>query len=139
MVNSASHGMLEQELSKLAQSKAATPAVKNMATQLVQQHADMSNSLKSLADRKGIVLPTGLSNEQQEQSKKLAGLTGTQFDKQYTEAIVNAHQEDIDSFDDMSEDAYDGDIRGYAAKYLPVLKEHLESAQQVQEQVKNLP
>jgi putative membrane protein len=137
MVNSASHGLLELELSKLAQQRATVPAVKNLATQLLQHHAEMNNTLKSLADRKSIVLPSSLGDE--EQPQKLARLTGTQFDKQYMDAIVDAHQEDIDSFDDMSDEAYDGDIRGFAAKYLPVLKEHLESAQQVQDQVKNLP
>ncbi|HEX8350888.1 MAG TPA: DUF4142 domain-containing protein, partial [Hymenobacter sp.] len=121
MVNSASHGLLELELSKLAQQRATVPAVKNLATQLLQHHAEMNNTLKSLADRKSIVLPSSLGDE--EQPQKLARLTGTQFDKQYMDAIVDAHQEDIDSFDDMSDEAYDGDIRGFAAKYLPVLKE----------------
>ncbi|WP_324673378.1 DUF4142 domain-containing protein [Hymenobacter sp. GOD-10R] len=138
MVNSAGQGMLELELSKLAQQKATTPAVKTFAAQLVQQHADMSNSLKSVADKKSIVLPTGLGADQQEQVKKLSNLGGTAFDKQYMETIVDAHKDDVDSFDDMSDDAYDGDIRGFAAKYLPVLKEHLTSAQQVQDQVKDL-
>jgi putative membrane protein len=137
MVNSAGQGMLELELSKLAQ-KATTPAVKTFAAQLVQQHADMSNSLKSLADKKSIVLPTGLGADQQEQVKKLSNLGGAAFDKQYMETIVDAHKDDVDSFDDMSDNAYDGDIRGFAAKYLPVLKEHLTAAQQVQDQVKDL-
>jgi len=138
MVNTAGQGMLEMELSKLAQQKASTPAVKAFATQLVQQHGEMSNNLKSVADRKSIVLPTGLGNDQQEQVQKLDGLSGTAFDKQYVEAIVDAHQDDVDNFDDMSDDAYDGDIRGFAAKYLPVLKDHLDKAKQVQEQVKEL-
>jgi putative membrane protein len=138
MVNSAGQGMLELELSKLAQQKATTPAVKTFAAQLVQQHADMSNSLKSVADKKSIVLPTGLGADQQEQVKKLSNLGGAAFDKQYMETIVDAHKDDVDSFDDMSDDAYDGDIRGFAAKYLPVLKEHLTAAQQVQDQVKDL-
>ncbi|OUJ73401.1 DUF4142 domain-containing protein [Hymenobacter crusticola] len=138
MVNSAGQGMLELELSKLAQQKATTPAVKAFAAQLVQQHADMSNGLKSLADKKSIVLPTGLGGDQQEQVTKLGNLGGAAFDKQYMETIVDAHKDDVDSFGDMSDDAYDGDIRGFAAKYLPVLKEHLESAEQVQDQVKDL-
>jgi len=138
LVNTASDGMLEMELSKLAQQKATTPAVKQFAAQLVQQHADMSNALKSVADRKSIVLPTGLGNEQQEQVQKLNAVSGSLFDKQYMDAIVDAHKDDVDSFDDMNDDAYDGDIRGFAAKYLPVLKEHLDKAKQVQDQVKDL-
>ena len=139
MVNSSVNGSLEMELSRLAQQKATTPVVKDLATRLVQQHAEMSNALHSLADRKSIVLPTGLGKEQQEQMQKLAGLTGSQFDKQYLDALVDVHKDDVDSFDDMSEDAYDGDIRGFAAKYLPALKEHLDAANQAQDQVKDLP
>jgi putative membrane protein len=139
MVEAASDGMLEVELGKLAQQKATQPAVKNFGQHMVEQHSEANTALKTLAEKKGLVLPTSLGQEQQETYGKLATLTGTQFDKQYMAAMVDAHKKDVDAFEDMSEDAYDGDIRGFAAKYAPVLKEHLDMAKQVNDQVEDLP
>ncbi|TGE13487.1 DUF4142 domain-containing protein [Hymenobacter elongatus] len=139
MVNAASDGLLEVELGKLAQQKATTPAVKNFGQHMAEQHAEANSALKALAEQKGLVLPGGLGNEQQETYRELSGLTGSAFDKQYMAAMVADHKKDVDAFEDMSEDAYDGDIRGFAAKYAPVLKQHLEMAEQVNDQVEELP
>ncbi|PJJ48507.1 DUF4142 domain-containing protein [Hymenobacter chitinivorans] len=139
MVDGASDGLLEVELGKLAQQKATTPAVKNFGQHMVEQHGEANSALKALAEQKGLTLPAGLGQEQQDTYAKLAALTGTQFDKQYMATMVDDHKKDVDEFEDMSEDAYDGDIRGFAAKYAPVLKQHLDMAKQVNEQVEDLP
>ncbi|UOQ73538.1 DUF4142 domain-containing protein [Hymenobacter cellulosilyticus] len=139
VVKAASDGMLEVELGKLAQQKGTTPTIKAFGQHMVEQHAEANTALKALADRKGLVLPASLGQEQQETYSQLAGLTGTQFDKQYMAAMVKDHKSDVDDFEDMSEEAYDGDIRGFAAKYAPVLKEHLEKAEELNEQVEDLP
>ncbi|QDA59923.1 DUF4142 domain-containing protein [Hymenobacter jejuensis] len=139
MVTTASSGMLETELAKLAQQKAATPGLKTFSQQLLTQHNELSGALQALASRKGIVLPTGMSEDQQSQYRDAAGLTGTQFDKKVMDLLVSAHEKDVDAFDDMSDDAYDGDIRGFAAKYLPTLKDHLNQAKELKDQVEKLP
>lgn len=139
MVEAASDGLLEVELGRLAQQKATQPAVKNFGQHMASQHAEANAALKTLAEQKGLVLPASLGRDQQETYRKLSGLTGSQFDKAYMDLMVDDHKKDVDEFEDMSEDAYDGDIRGFAAKYAPVLKEHLEMAEQVNDQVEKLP
>ncbi|MCB2409217.1 DUF4142 domain-containing protein [Hymenobacter lucidus] len=139
MVEAASDGMLEVELGKLAQQKATQPAVKTFGQHMVEQHAEANAALKTLAGQKGLVLPASLGREQQDTYAKLSALTGTAFDKQYMALMVDDHKKDVGEFEDMSEDAYDGDIRGFAAKYAPVLKEHLDMAKEVNEQVEDLP
>ncbi|UOQ54306.1 DUF4142 domain-containing protein [Hymenobacter cellulosivorans] len=139
VVNAASDGMLEVELGKLAQQKATNPAVKTFGQHMVEQHSEANNALKALAGRKSLVLPASLGQEQQETYSKLAALTGTEFDKQYMASMVKDHKRDADEFEDMSEDAYDGDIRGFAAKYAPVLKEHLDMAEKLNDQIEELP
>lgn len=139
MVAAASDGMLEVELGKLAEQKATQPAVKTFGQHMVEQHAEANAALKALAEQKGLVLPGGLGREQQEAYAELSALTGSAFDKQYMALMVDDHKKDVDEFEDMSEDAYDGDIRGFAAKYAPVLKEHLDMAKQVNGQVEDLP
>lgn len=139
LVAAASAGMLDVELGKLAQQKATQPAVKNFGQNMATQHAAANAALKTLAGQKSLVLPAGLGKAQQDSYAKLAALTGTQFDKQYMEQMVDGHKKSVDDFEDMSEDAYDGDIRGFAAKYAPVLQEHLDMAKQINDDVEKLP
>ncbi|GAA4017206.1 DUF4142 domain-containing protein [Hymenobacter fastidiosus] len=135
MVDAASDGQLEVELGKLARQKAATPAVRSFGQHMMTQHAEVNQALRALAEQKGLSLPAGLGEEQQKAYQELAALTGLEFDKKYLDLMVDDHANDVDAFDDMSEDAYDGDIRGLAAKYLPTLKEHLDLAKKVQDQL----
>ncbi|QIL76341.1 DUF4142 domain-containing protein [Hymenobacter sp. HDW8] len=139
MVNAASSGLLELEMSKLAQQKSTTPAVRNLAQSLVQQHGQVSTALRNLAQQKNLMLPSGLGSDQQKQYAELSALTGTPFDKRYVEMLVEAHKQDVDAFEDMSKDAYDGDIRGFAAKFLPTLEKHLDEVGVVEDQLENLP
>ncbi|MCB2380036.1 DUF4142 domain-containing protein [Hymenobacter sp. BT635] len=139
MVAAASDGMLEVELGKLAQQKATQPAVKTFAQQMATQHGEANAALKTLAEQKGLVLPASLGREQQETYRTLSGFTGTQFDKEYMARMVDDHKKSADEFEDMSKDAYDGDIRGFAAKYAPVLRDHLDMAKEVDDQLEDLP
>ncbi|UOR04633.1 DUF4142 domain-containing protein [Hymenobacter aerilatus] len=139
MVNAAADGILNQQLATVALQRAATPSVRNLAQNLLNQYIKMTGELKTLAGRKGITLPEALGAERQEVYKNLSALTGTTFDKKYSAAIVDGQKKAVDSFKDLSEDAYDGDIRGFAAKYLPVLQQQVAQAQQVQDEVEKLP
>jgi putative membrane protein len=39
----------------------------------------------------------------------------------------------------MSKEAYDGDIRGFAAKFLPTLEQHLKDVDAVEDEIEKLP
>ncbi|MBW3130689.1 MULTISPECIES: DUF4142 domain-containing protein [Hymenobacter] len=139
MVNAAADGILNQQLATVALQRAATPSVRNLAQTLLNQYIKMTGELKTLAGRKGITLPEALGSERKEQYDNISALTGTAFDKKYSAAIVDGQKKAVDSYEDLSEDAYDGDIRGFAAKYLPMLQQQVTQAQQVQDEVEKLP
>lgn len=131
MVTSANQGLFELEISQIAKRKAASPDVKYVAEAVASQHGSMQAELKALAERKSIVLPASLGGDQARQIGELTTLNGTAFDRKYLELLEETHKNGISSFDDMSDDAYDGDIRAFAAKYLPTLKSHREAADKV--------
>jgi len=139
MVNAVADGILDQQLATVALQRAATPSVRNLAQTLLDQHIKMNGELKELAGRKEIVLPEALGDERQEMYKNLSALTGTAFDKKYSEAVVDGQKKAVDSYEELSKEAYDGDIRGLAAKYLPVLQQQVTQAQQVHDEVEKLP
>lgn len=130
MVTAANRGLFDVEISQIAKRKATSPDVKYVAEAVASQHGPMQAELKSLAEKKSIVLPASLGGNQAKLVGELTALNGTAFDRKYLELLEETHKKGVDEFDDMSEDAYDGDIRAFAAKYLPTLKSHREAADQ---------
>jgi putative membrane protein len=128
MVHAASQSMLEMEMSQIAQRKASSPDTKYLAQTIIGEHGAMQTALKQLAGRKSIVLPASLGEEQSKPLGELAALNGPAFDRKYVELLEDHHKVSIDEFDEMSEEAYDGDIRAFAANHLATLKNHREAA-----------
>jgi putative membrane protein len=131
VVTAASRSMLDMEISQIAQRKAASPDVKYLAQMIAGQHGTMQAALTQLAAKKGLVLPKGLGADQAKQAGELTALNGAAFDRRYVELLEEVHKASIDDFDDMSDDAYDGDIRTFAASQLPTLKNHLEATEKM--------
>jgi putative membrane protein len=136
VVNSANRNMFVRDMSQLAQTKSASGDVKVLAQSLVAAHAGSQQTLQTLAGQKSIVLPTGLGGDFAKSLAQLAGLSGVSFDQKYTDLLIDSHERAVDETDDMRDEAYDGDIRQYANQQLPVLKQHLDAAEQLQEKLK---
>ena len=66
-------------------------------------------------------------------SYKLLGTAdGADFDKRYMESMgLQAHRDTVALFEKGARDARDPDVKAFAQKTLPKLKQHLEMAQQV--------
>ncbi|WP_400192601.1 DUF4142 domain-containing protein [Hymenobacter sp. B81] len=135
MVNAAGTGLLTLELSKLAQQKAAAAPLRTFALELQRSHTGLHAALRTLAQQKSLTLPDGLGREQQRAYQDLVGLTGARFDEQFLQLVATGHDEAADDFQDMAEDAYDGDIRAFAAKYAPILEQHHNQAEQLRDQL----
>ncbi len=133
MVKAASGGMLEVELGNMALQKASSPKVKKFAQQMVTDHTKANEELKALAAKKNITLPTTPGDEAQEHINDLAKYSGAEFDKKYAELMHKDHQEDLDLFKEAADDAEDPEVKAFASKTLPVLQNHHQMAEQMEE------
>ncbi len=84
-------------------------------------------------------MPADLGQDAAAAYHEVDSQTGTELDKRLLKVAVRMQEQDEDAFDDMQEDAYDGDIRGLAAKYRPALREQLAAAKEVQDEIEDLP
>ena len=66
---------------------------------------------------------------------KLAKLSGADFDREYMDMMVKDHVKDVKEFEDASTKAKDADVKAWAAKTLPTLREHLQMARDVNSKV----
>ncbi len=139
LVKATSNALLQVELGKLAQARATTPTVRNYGTRLVKNRLDLLASLRNLAASKQLTLPAALGGDEQEAYHEVSTQAGSEIDKRVMKLIVKTQKQDEDAFDDMKEDAYDGDIRGFAAKYYRPVKEELAMAEEIDETIEDLP
>jgi putative membrane protein len=129
VIKAARGGMAEVELGKLAVDKAASDEVKKFGQRMVDDHSRANDELKTLAQNKHINLPTEIDTQEKALHDRLAKLTGASFDRAYMQAMVADHRQDVNEFRIEARSGKDADVKGWAAKTLPTLEEHLRLAE----------
>jgi putative membrane protein len=121
-------GLAEVQMGSLALAKATNADVKAFAQRMVTDHSKANAELAQLATTKGLALPAELGGEHKDAYDHLNSLSGAEFDKAYMKHMVEDHEKDVAEFDKASTSATDADVKAWAGKTLPTLKEHLEQA-----------
>jgi putative membrane protein len=137
MMKAASGGMMEVELSNLAQQKSKDTWVKKFAAMIVRDHTKANNDLKALAASKNITLPATMGEDHQKHMDDMREKTGADFDEDYIDMMVRDHKDDVDMFEKEANNGNDADIKAFASTTLPVLRMHLDSAQSIADMMKD--
>ena len=137
LVEATGNALLEVELGKLLQARAALPAARAYGPRLVQDRLTLLAALRALAQAKNLALPPALSEDAQSAYHDVSAQAGPRLDQQAVALLVKAQKQDEDAFDDMKDDAFDGDIRGFAAKYHPLVEAQLDATKELTDAVKN--
>lgn len=114
----------EIKLSQLAEQKATNPAVKAFAEKMVSEHTKMFKSMAPFADKWGITVATDLDDDHKDEYKKLSGLSGADFDKEYIDAMVSDHAKALDLFTDEAKDTKDAKLRAVVLKGKTMIAAH---------------
>jgi putative membrane protein len=125
-------GNAEVELGRLAEQRATRPEVKEFAQTIVREHEKAGAELKQIATKHNIPADTGEQKEHNDLRERLSKLSGAEFDREYIDAMVEEHQEAVNEVERKAENADNPDLRQWASKTLPALRQHLERAQQIQ-------
>lgn len=121
----------EIEGGKSASSKAQSPDVKKFAQKMVDDHTQMLNDLKTLAQQKGVALPDSASFKDMAEMKLMERSSGADFDKKYMDAMVKDHQKDAKETQDLIGKAKDADFKAAVQKAHTKISEHLQMAQRI--------
>jgi len=135
VVQTAKNGMAEVELGKLASEKASNARVKAFGQRMVTDHGKAGDELKSLAATKQITLPTMPEPEHKAMHDRLAKLSGAEFDRAYVREMVAGHRKGVDSFTMESTSGKDNDVKAWATKTLPTVREHLRMIEEIDTEV----
>jgi predicted outer membrane protein len=124
--------MAEVETGKLALSKSQNADVKAFAQQMVDDHGQALSKVQALAQARGVTLPTELDAKHKAMSAKLEKLSGDAFDKAYmANAGVKDHKDTKSKLTSDARKIKDPDVKALADQHMPVVEQHLKSAQQM--------
>lgn len=124
--------MFEIQASQLALQRSQDAQVRAYAQMLVDHHRSSSNELLALLRTKGVTLAPAVPAPMQAQLQQMSGLAGDAFDRAYIRmAGLDAHATAITLFEQASRTLADPEMRAFAAKALPVLRLHRQSAERI--------
>lgn len=136
-VCAADGGMLEVKLAELAQTNASDASVKEFARTMTSDHSKGNAELKGLAAQKKISLPEKLSDKSQKMYDWFSKKQGADFDKAYMKCMVRDHKMDVNEFEKEAKKGKDADLQKWASAEVPVLKSHLDAAENICKQMKD--
>jgi len=122
-------GMAEVALGQLASGKASSADVKQFAERMVADHGKANTELKSLAEKRGLTVPTEVDAKHKQTMDKLSKLSGPAFDRAYMDEMRKDHKKDVNEFKQQSMKGSDPEIKAWAATTLPTLQEHMQMAE----------
>lgn len=127
----AEEGHTEHQIAELAAQRAMSSEVKSYAEKLVQDHEKVNSELKSLASQKNVDLD--VDDDKDRAYKRLNKQSGSEFDQEFVEHMIDAHEKDIKMYEKAASDAKDPAVRSFASKNVASLREHLQQAQSIRQ------
>ena len=129
----------EVEAGQVAEKKAANPAVKAFARQMVTDHKAMMNDGKALGTKLKLTADTtasaasDLRNHVRDELKDLNDKkAGADWDKDYIDKAIDDHKSVLDKLQDAAKNTTDADLRAALEKATAKVQEHLTKAQDIQ-------
>ena len=121
ITKAASGGAQEVANGNMAEKQAKSAEVKSIAARMVADHTRMNKELTALANRKGVKFDTG--------GVRAQNLGSGDFDRLYLKWLEEVHKGDIADFERAAKSSDDSELKAWASKTLPTLKQHLAMVQ----------
>lgn len=117
---------------KIALSKAESSEVKTFAQKMIDDHGAALTKVQTVAQQKGVTLPTEPDAMHKTMAAELEKQSGTAFDKMYmTNAGTKDHQMVLSKLQSDATNIKDADVKALADAHTPVVEQHLKAAQQM--------
>ena len=132
-INAADHGMIQVEMGNLAIKRGQSKQVKNFGKMMLHEDGKAILKLAEIAQSKKLTLPLTIDTAAQKRMAVLAAKKGAAFDKAYITMMIADHEQDIKLLQIASTKVQDPDLHSFALKILPMLQQHLDAINAVQD------
>ena len=127
----------EIQLCLLAAKRATNSALKAFARLMVDDHVEIESRLAALGNELHADLPDGIGKEGEMTVSKLAPLKGNEFEREFIQAQIKDHSDDIQKFSQEETATQTTRVRQFATETIAILQQHLGLAQAVAAQLGN--
>jgi putative membrane protein len=134
LAKSAEGSMAEIEMSKVALKKSKNDDVKAYAQKMIDDHTKLMSDMKPFADQMGVMPPTKLNKEHQQEAQRLASFTGDKFDKEYITAMVADHHKDLGEFKAEEGTTSNAELKTAVSQGEQVIQQHTMMIDQMAQQ-----
>ncbi|HET6556744.1 MAG TPA: DUF4142 domain-containing protein [Prolixibacteraceae bacterium] len=131
-----SGGLMEVELGRYAQQNAQNPRVRNFGAMMVRDHSQANEELKAILTQKNLNVTAQMEDNHRNKMNDIQKKTGADFDKEYMGEMVDDHEKDVDKFKRYAENGNDPELKAFAAKTLPILLMHQDSAKKIRDAIR---
>jgi putative membrane protein len=122
-------GLAEVKLGNIGATVGTEASVKTFGQQMVSDHTEANDKLKSIATSKGLKVATAPMPADEQAAKKISSLKGDAFNTAFATKMVADHKKTIALFQTEADSGKDPELKAFATDTLPKLKHHLEMAQ----------
>ena len=116
----------EMMLGQMAAERGASPGVRDFGRMLHDDHARAREEAVRVAARFGVADTQEMMPEARQEARKLRGLRGRAFDREFVRYMVKDHRKDIAEFRHEARER--GPVGNLAQATLPDLQKHLDTA-----------
>lgn len=122
--------LTEVKAGEMALQKSQNPDVKAFAQKMVDDHGAAMKELQTLAQSKGVTLPTEMDAKHKRMTTSMEKLSAERFDKTYiSQGGAIEHKKTSKLVREIQSKAKDSDLKAMAAKLQPAIDEHMKMAQ----------
>src|SRR5690606_41557556 len=127
----------EIELGQLMLAKTDHADIIYFANKMTAENTHNHNRIQDLTDKKNIPMPDTLEAAHKAIKETLSALDGYQFDSAYISSQVTDHEKAERIFKDGDDKNGDDELEDYAEEILHHIREHLDWARQLKEEILN--
>jgi putative membrane protein len=120
----------EIDSSKLALQRARGDDVKKFAQEMIDDHTKAGQDMQAALQQAGLSMPTAQADKQHQAMLDRMG-KASNFDGEYIQAQVKAHQDAVKLFQTYASNGDNAPIRQFASTTLPNLQKHLQHVQEL--------
>ena len=124
-------GLFEIAAGELAQTHTSNAGVHTYGYLMITNHEELDRELEAIAHKMNIEVPRSMGTANQQMLDQLAKLKGAAFDKAYLDHMVQGHEQAVQLFEKEKKSLPANDLTRWAARTLPVIREHLRLAKEL--------
>lgn len=128
--------LTEIELGRLAQRKARNADVRRFGQRMIDDHGKAQSELQSVARSIGVDVPQTLDSTHRDMVNQLERESDMNFDREFMRMMVEDHGKVVDKFDTQSRSARNTQVRDFATRTLPTLRDHLREAREIRDRIR---